>query len=87
MLYECKKCNKLTNDIKKYTSKKIGISKNINLLENYIKKNNRKSFSKNNQNKDPRKFPIVTPYEDLITNLFEIIYRTEIELEEIKKNI
>ena len=50
MLYECKKCNKLTNDIKKYTSKKIGISKNINLLENYIKKNNRKSFSKNNQN-------------------------------------
>lgn len=50
MLYECKKCNKCTNDIKKYTSKIIGISKNINLLKNYIEKNNRKSFSKNNLN-------------------------------------
>ena len=71
-------------DILTQTNKKFNINNNSKIGETISTQN---SFSKNNQNKDPRKFPIVTPYEDLITNLFEIIYRTEIELEEIKKNI
>ena len=51
MLYECKKCNKFNNMIKKYGSKIIKMSKNIELLNNYIetnkfKVNNYKAFSR-----------------------------------------
>jgi hypothetical protein len=57
MLYECKKCNKFNNAIKKYESKIIGMSKNIELLKNYIetnkyKVNNYKDFSRNPTNKN-----------------------------------
>ena len=63
-------------------------SKNNTLNQSRFDKNSsQNSFYKSNQNKnkDQRNFPVVTPYEELITNLFEVIYRTEIELEEIKK--
>lgn len=39
VLYEFKKCNKFSNKIKKYESKKVGILKNIGLLNNYIESN------------------------------------------------
>jgi hypothetical protein len=56
VLKECKRCNKFDNNIKLYNSKIIGLSKNIELLKNYIEEHknftNRVITSDDNQGKN-----------------------------------